>query len=128
MTRTAGTIALIVVAVWLVAHVLYIGPVQAAAEVTMAWALGIAAASVGVAAIVLLAVGLTLGGSRPAWLRFVRGTRTAAATLGGALVVVGLLHYRDFGQVHWIVLGLAVLVGAGLVHGWVLYAQRKLLT
>jgi hypothetical protein len=128
MTRTAGTIALIVVAVWLIAHLLYIGPVQAAAEVTMLWALGIAAASVGVAALVLLAVGLTLGGSRPAWLRFVRGTRTASAVLGCALVVVGLLYYRDFGQVHWIVLGLAVLVGAGLVHGWVLYAQRKLLT
>jgi hypothetical protein len=43
-------------------------------------------------------------------------------------VVVGLLHYRDFGQVHWIVLGLAVLLGAGLVHGWVLYAERRLLT
>lgn len=128
MTRAAGTIALIVVAVWLVAHLLYIGPVQTAAEVTIAWALGIAAASVGVAAIVLLVVGLTLGGSRPVWLRFVRGTRTAAATLGCALVVVGLLHHRDVGQVHWIVLGLAVLVGAGLVHGWVLYAQRTLLT
>lgn len=128
MSRAAGTIALIVVAVWLIAHVLYIGPLQDAAEVTMAWALGLAAASVGVAAIALLAVGLTLGGSRPAWLRFVRGTRSAAAALGCALVVVGLLHYRDFGQVHWIVLGLTVLVGAGLVHGWVLYAQRKLLT
>ena len=64
MTRAAGTIALIVVAVWLVAHLLYIGPVQTAAEVTIAWALGIAAASVGVAAIVLLVVGLTLGSSR----------------------------------------------------------------
>lgn len=128
MSRAAGVIALVIVAVWLVAHVLYIGPVQTAAEMTLLWALGIAGASVGVAAIVLLGAGLILGGSRPAWLKLVRGTRTAAATLGCALVLVGLLHYRDFGQVHWIVLGLAVLIGAGLVHGWVLYAQRKLLT
>jgi hypothetical protein len=72
MSRAAGTVALAFVAVWVIAHLLYVGPLQEAAEV-----------------------------------------------LGGGLVVVGLLHYRDTepqGEVRWLVLGLVVLVGAAIVH------------
>ena len=128
MTRAAGSVALVVIAVWIVAHMLYIGPVQDATEITLMWALGFAAACLVIAAMVLLAVGVTLGGSRPAWLRFVRLARTIAAVVGAALVLLGLLHYRDTeprGEIHWLVLGLAVLAGALIVHWWVVRATRR---
>jgi hypothetical protein len=128
MTRAAGSLALAVVAVWVVAHVLYIGPVQDAAEATLVWALGFATACLVIAAMVLLAVGVTLGQSRPVWLRFVRVARTIAVVIGGALVLVGLLHYRDTeprGEIHWLVLGVAVLAGALVVHWWVVRATRR---
>jgi hypothetical protein len=128
MSRAAGSVALAVVAVWVVAHLLYIGPVQEAAEATLLWAIGFVAACLVVAALVLLAVGLTLGASRPAWLRFVRLARTAGLWTGSALVLIGLVHYRDTepqGEIRWIVLGLAVLAGALLVHGWVVRAARR---
>src|SRR5512134_354220 len=100
---------------------LYLGPVREAAELTVAWIVWLAAASGLVAAITVLGFGLLQGRSSPAWLRFVRVARTAAALIGGAVVIIGLLHYRDTeprGEVHWIVLGLAVLAGAAVVHWW----------
>jgi len=128
MIRGLGVIALTILAVWVIAHLLYIGPVQAAAETTLVWAVGIAAASLVVAAMVLLAVAMAVGNSRPAWLRFVRAARNVAAVVGGALILIGLLHYRETepqGEIHWVVLGLVVLAGAGVVHWWVVRAVRR---
>lgn len=128
MTRAAGGVALAVIAVWVVAHMLYIGPVREAAEVTVVWALGFGAACLVIAAMVLLGVGVMLGESRPVWLRFVRLARSIAAVIGGALVLIGLLHYRDTeprGEIHWLVLGIAVLAGALIVHWWVVRATRR---
>lgn len=129
MTRAVATAAVVLVAVWVVAHLLYIGPVQDAAEATLVWVLGLAAASLLVAAMALLAVGLALGGSRPVWLRFVRAARSGAAVIGCSLVLVGLLHYRETeprGEIHWLVLGVGVLAGALVVHWWVVRAARRL--
>jgi len=131
MSRVLGSVAFALVAVWVIAHVLVLGPVQDAAEVTVAWIAGIAAASAVVAAITVLGLGLALGQSRPAWLRFVEQARTGAAVVGCALIVVGLLHYRDTeprGEVHWIVLGVVVLLGAAVVHWWVVRVQRRALS
>jgi hypothetical protein len=128
MSRAAGSVALAIVAVWVVAHLLYIGPVQDAAEAALLWAIGFVAVCLVVAALVLLGVGLALGASQPAWLRFVRLARTAGVWTGSALVLIGLVHYRDTepqGEIRWIVLGLAVLAGALLVHGWVVRASRR---
>ena len=128
MIRAIGGVALVLVAVWVVAHLLYIGPVQDAAEATLVWVLGFAVASLVIAAMVLLAVGMMLGESRPVWLRFVRLARSIAAVVGSALVLVGLLHYRDTeprGEIHWLVLGLGVLAGALVVHWWVVRAARR---
>lgn len=131
MGRLLALVAFAFVAVWVIAHILFLGPIQDAAEVTLTWVAGLLAASAVVAAITLLGLGLFLGRSRPAWLRFVGQARTAAAVVGCALIVVGLLHYRDTeprGEVHWIVLGLAVLVGAAVVHWWVVRVQRRALS
>lgn len=128
MIRGLGAIALAILAVWVLAHILYIGPVQEATEITLIWVLGLAAASLIVAAMVLVAVAMTKGGSQPAWLRFVRIARNVAAVVGGALIVVGLLHYRDTepqGEIYWVVLGLLVLAGSGVVHWWVLRETRR---
>jgi hypothetical protein len=128
MIRAVGGVALVLVAVWVVAHLLYIGPVQDAAEATLVWVLGFAVASLVIAAMVLLAVGMMLGESRPVWLRFVRLARGIAAVVGSALVLVGLLHYRGTeprGEIHWLVLGLGVLAGALVVHWWVVRAARR---
>jgi hypothetical protein len=57
MTRAIGTVALGVIGVWLIAHVLWIGPVESAAETTVMWILGIAAASVTLGGTALLLVG-----------------------------------------------------------------------
>ena len=128
MSRAAGSLALAVIAVWVVAHMLYIGPVREAAEVTLLWAMAFGAACLVIAAIVLLGVGVTIGESRPVWLRFVRLTRTLAAVAGGALALIGLLHYRDTeprGEIHWLVLGVVVLAGALIVHWWVVRVTRR---
>jgi hypothetical protein len=128
MSRAAGTVALAFVAVWLVAPLLYIGPAQEAAEVILVWVVSAVAICLLIAAIVLLGVALALGESRPVWLRFMRLARGVATVLGCGLVFVGLLHYRDTepqGEVRRLVLGLSVLVGAALVHGWVNRADRR---
>ena len=128
MNRSAGTIALVVVAVWVVAHLLSVGPVQEAAEATLLGVLGFGAACLVIAAMVLLGVGVVLGESRPIWLRFVRVARSTASAVGSGLVLVGLLHYRDtepHGELHWLVLGVVVLAGALLVHWWVVRTTRR---
>jgi len=128
MIRGLGVIALAIVAVWVVAHLLYVGPVQEATEATLVWAFGLGAASLVAAAMVLLAVAMVQGGTRPAWLRFMRAARNVAGVVGCALILVGLLHYRDTepqGEIYWVVLGLLVLIGAGVVHWWVLREIRR---
>ena len=92
--------------------------------------MGLLAASAVVAALAVLVFGLATGRSRPAWLRFVGWARTAGTVLGGALIVAGLLHYRNTeprGEIRWIVAGLAFLAGAGVVHWWVIRTHRQLL-
>jgi hypothetical protein len=128
MSRAAGGVAVALLVVWLVAHLLYIGPVQAAAEITVVWVVGFIAACLVIAALVLLGVGMVQGQSRPVWLRFVRGARSVAAVVGSALVLIGLLHYRDTeprGEIHWLLLGLGVLTGALVVHWWVVRTARR---
>ena len=113
---------------WIVAHVLYLGPIRDVADVTLTWLAWAAAASGLVAALTMLVFGLLLGRTSPSWLRFVRLSRTIAAVLGSALIVVGLLHYRDTeprGDIQWLILGLAVLIGAGVVHWWVVLTSRR---
>ena len=129
MRHTAATLALVFVGVWVIAHILNIGPVQEAAEVTLLWATGFVAVCLLVAAIVLLGVAIALGESWPVWLRFMRLARNVATVLGSGLVVLGLLHYRDtepHGEVQWLVLGLVVLVGAAIVHWWRGRTNRRL--
>jgi hypothetical protein len=49
--------------------------------------------------------------------------------VGCGLIVIGLLHYRDtepHGEIHWVILGQAVLAGAGIVHCWVIRTQREI--
>lgn len=121
MTRALGTVGLAVLAAWVVAHVLYIRPVEAALEATVVWILVFVIASLVLAAVVLLVAGLALGASRPVWVKFVRAARTVATVAGGALVLVGLIHYRDTaprGEIHWLALGVVVLLGAGALHWW----------
>jgi hypothetical protein len=127
VTRGPIAIATPIVAAWVLVHLLYVGPVQDSGEASILWALAITMAAVVLAAIVMLVVAMTLGQTRPAWLRFVRGVRTVAAVGGGALIVVGLLHYRETprGEIHWVVFGLAVLAGAGVVHWWLARAVRR---
>lgn len=128
MTRALGTVALGVIGVWLVAHVLWIGPVESAAETTVMWILGITAASVALGGVALLCVGLVLGRTQPAWLNFVRFARTGAVVLGSLIVVVGLLHYRNTeprGEIHWVVLGLIVLAIAAAVQWWLARQARQ---
>jgi hypothetical protein len=126
MARPLGIIALGIVGFWLVAQLLWMGPAETAAETTAMFTLGLLSGGVGVVAIVLLAVALAVG-AQPALLKFARGARNAAAVLGCALVVVGLVHYRSTeprGEIHWVVLGMAVLAGSGVVHWWLARVER----
>jgi hypothetical protein len=127
MARALGIVALGLIGFWVVAHLLWMGPVETAAQTTVMLALGLLTGGVGVAAIVILAVALTVGGTQPALLKFARGARNAAAVLGCALIVVGLVHYRStepHAEIHWVVLGMVVLVGSGVVHWWLTRVQR----
>jgi hypothetical protein len=129
MNRGITLMVLLFLATWVVAHVLYLGPAQDATQVMMSWATGVVAASAVVAALTVLVWGLVLGGTSPAWLRFVYHARTASALLGLALVVFGLLHWRDTeprSELHWLVMGLTVLAGAVFMHGWLAVSQRRL--
>src|SRR5258705_2531290 len=127
MRQIATTVILVFLGVWVIAHILYIGPVEEAVEVTLLWVTGFVAICLLAAAIVLLGVAIVLGESRPVWLRFMRLARSVATVLGSGLVVLGLLHYRDTGrgEVQWLVLGVAVLVGAAIVHWWLSRADRR---
>jgi hypothetical protein len=128
MSRILGSAVLLLVTVWIIALVLYLGPVRDAAEVTLTWLAWAAAASAAVAALTMFAFGLLLGRTSPSWLRVVRLSRTVAAVLGSVLIAVGLLHYRDtepHGDIQWLVLGLAVLIAAGVVHWWVVLTARR---
>jgi hypothetical protein len=132
MSRALATLAAALAVLWFMAHILYVGPMETPeSEVTLVWVLGIAAAALVVAAVLLLAIGPTLGPARPVWLTFGRVARNGAAMVGAVLVVVGLLHYRDTepqGEIAWIVLGVVILAGSGLVHWWIMRARRKELT
>src|SRR2546426_3197246 len=99
MARARGIVALGLVGFWLVAHLLWMGPLETAAQTTAMWALGLLTGGVGV----------------------------AAAVLGCALIVVGLVHYRNTepsGEIHRVVLGMVVLAGSGVVHWWLERIQR----
>ena len=127
MARTLGTVALGFVGFWLIAHLLWMGPIETAAQTAVMWALGLLTGGVGVAAIASLAVALSVGGTQPALLKFAHGARNAAAVLGVALILVGLVHYRSTApnsEIHWVVLGAMVLVGSGVVHWWLQRVER----
>jgi len=130
MMRTVGVLAVSLVLVWVVAHVFYLGPVEDATEMALVYTVWVTVAACVVASLTVLAFGLMAGGSRPAWLRFVQSARTVAAVIGGGMIVVGLLHYRDTepsGEIHWVVLGLGILLGSGVVHLWVVRTHRRTL-
>jgi hypothetical protein len=117
----AARIGIALVVAWVIAHLLYLGPVRDATGTVLAWIAGVAAASAVIAALTVLGWGVLQGRTNPAWLRFVAHARTAATIIGAGLVVIGLLHYRDTEprpELHWLVLGVAVLAGAGIVHAW----------
>ena len=127
MDRALGILALGIVGLWLVAHLLWMGPVETGAETTAIFALGLLTGSVGIASIVILAIALVVGGTQPALRKFAHGARNAAAVLGCALIVVGLVHYRNTepeGQIRWVVLGMVVLLGSGVVHWWLRHTAR----
>src|SRR3989442_5913596 len=89
MTRLTGWVALFLVIAWVLAHLLYLGPIRDVTETTLAWLLWLAATCGVVAALAVLAFGLAAGSGSPVWLRFVAWSRTGAAVAGCALVVVG---------------------------------------
>jgi hypothetical protein len=127
VSRALLTIVLGLVAVWIVAHLLAISPLQEAAENTLLWGIFMATGSVLVAAVAVLSVALVRGRTNLAWLRVVHFARALAAIIGCGLVVLGLVRYRDTapqGEIHVVVLGLVVLLAAALVHGWLLLTER----
>lgn len=128
MSQRVLTILLGVVAVWIVAHLLAISPLQEAAENTLIWGVIIVTGSLLVAAVAVLVVALARGSTNLAWLRVVHVARALAAIIGSGLIVLGLLRYRDtapHGEVHVLVVGLVVLLAAGLVHGWLVFTERR---
>lgn len=128
MMRALGIAGFALIAVWIIAHALFLGPVEQAVDSVLAWLIGILAVAAVVASVTVLGCGLVLGRTSPAWLRFVQQARTVATVIGCALVVFGLLHYRDTqpdGEIRWLVLGVLVLVGAGVVHAWIVVTEKK---
>jgi hypothetical protein len=129
MNRAAVSFLVVLGLAWVVAHMLYLGPVEAATETAVTWVAGLVAGSAAVAGLTVLFWGAVQRPSSPAWLRFLAQARTTAAALGLVLVVVGLLHWRDTeprNELHWVVLGCAVLAGAIVVHGWLVLAGRRI--
>jgi hypothetical protein len=128
VSRGVLTIVFGLVAVWVVAHLLAISPLQQAAENTLVWGVLLATGSVVVAAVAVLSVALVRGGTNLVWLRVVHFARALAAIIGCGLVVLGLLRYRDTapqGEIHVVVAGLVMLLAAGLVHGWLVVTERR---
>jgi hypothetical protein len=128
LTRAVSAIAVGLVALWVVAHLLYLGPVQVAVEAAIAWLAGLTAVSALIAGVTVLGWGLVQGRTTPTWLRFVAHARTVAIILGSGLVIVGLLRYRDTEpkpDVTWIVAGVAILTAAMAVHLWLSAAARR---
>jgi hypothetical protein len=126
--HVASVLGVGLVALWVVAHLLYLGPVQAVTEAVMAWLAGLTALSAVIASVTLLGCGLIQGGTSSAWLRFVALARSVTAVVGAALVIVGLLHYRDTeprGDLAWLAAGGAILAAALLVHAWLAVAERR---
>src|SRR3989442_10059313 len=93
--RVVGWIAALLVVIWMVAHLLYLGPIRDATEAALAVGVWLVCASGLVAALAVLAFGLVAVGSSAAWLRFVAGAPGAAAVGGGAPIVLGLLPHPD---------------------------------
>jgi hypothetical protein len=75
MSRMVAWVGACVVLAWVLAHLLYLGPIREAAEVALTWAIGLIAASAVVAAVAVLVFGLVTGEYSPAWLRFVSRAR-----------------------------------------------------
>ncbi len=128
MSRAVLTCVFGLIAVWIVAHLLAISPLQEAAEKTLSWGLLMAAGSMLVAAVAVLSVALVRGRTNLAWLRVVHFARALAAIIGSGLVVLGLVRYRDTapqGEIQIVVVGLVVLLAAGLVHGWLIVTERR---
>jgi hypothetical protein len=127
VSRGVLTVVFGVVAVWIVAHLLAISPLQEAAENTLVWGVLLATGSVLVAAVAVLSVALVRGRTNLVWLRAVHFARALAAIIGCGLVVLGLLRYRDTapqGEINVVVAGLVMLLAAGLVHGWLFLTER----
>jgi protein-S-isoprenylcysteine O-methyltransferase Ste14 len=129
MNRALLTFMLVLIALWVIAHMLYPGPVAAATETAITWITGFAAGSTMVAALTVLLWGVAAGQSSPAWRRFLGQARTVAFGLGLALVIFGGLHWRDTeprNELHWVVLGCVVLSAGILVHGWLSLCRSHL--
>jgi len=127
MDRALGGLALGILGFWLVVHLILMGRTDDTAEATAMFSLGLVTGAVGVAAIAILTIGLALGGPSPALLKVAEVARTAAAVLGSTLIIVGLVHYRStepHGEIHWVVLGMVVLLGSGVVHWWLGRVKR----
>jgi len=66
MSGVVGWAGAFLVIAWVIAHLLYLGPICDAAEMTLAWAVGLVGASAVVAALAALVFGLATGRNRPA--------------------------------------------------------------
>src|SRR3989442_8032242 len=89
MTRLTGWVALFLVIAWVLAHLLYLGPIRDVTETTLAWLLWLAATCGVVAALAGLALGLAARSGSPLGLRVVAWARTGAPGAGRAPVLVG---------------------------------------
>jgi len=128
VSRAVLTIVFGLIAVWVVANLLAISPLQEAAENTLLWGLLVGTGSALVAAVAVLSVALVRGRTNLAWLRVVHFARALAIIIGSGLVVLGLLRYRDTapqGDIRIVVVGLVVLLAAGVVHGWLVMTERR---
>ena len=124
----AAMFMVVLVLMWVIAHMLYLGPVEAMTETAITWVTVVATGSALVAGMTVLLWGAAQGYSSPAWLRFLGHARTTITVLGVALVIVGLLHWRDTeprNDLQLVVLGCVVLAAAAVVQAWVVLAARR---